>query len=375
MGRYVGNVWHEELPSLSAADQVRGNNVPVPSGGGGGGLTPSGTTSTGEVTYNTVNGPRTLAQMNAELRAVGWPGPTYGGGQESTAQAIANAYAQTTGGGVSLNQGSVGSNVPSAPGQPTPTPQVNLDAQSALFNAANQAALIAYYNAKLALDTDELAFRKATQAFQNTISEAQVTGTYQGAPTLAAQNQYAQLFGTYGVPTPGQQTLAAQQQAAQLSGYYQGAPTLARQAQEQQAAQQYLSLLSNLRGPADYFQYQKVLGATPGGLQDLVRAAAGQYIPGVGSGTTGVAPQPVSLAGFVNQATGTPAQNQATLQSLVPPNQMAPQTWNAIAPSQQQLLLGAWESQGYNRDDALNLFRTSLPRYATGPNTGTFRLQ
>ena len=29
MGRYVGNKWHEELPSLSPDDQVKGNNVPV----------------------------------------------------------------------------------------------------------------------------------------------------------------------------------------------------------------------------------------------------------------------------------------------------------------------------------------------------------
>jgi len=264
---------------------------------------------------------------------------------------------------------------PAAPGAPGAPDEANVTGQAALFNAANQKALIEYYYAKLNLETDDLAFRKATQAFQNEIARAGLTGEYQSDPTLAARQFYAQQFGIYGKPVAGQQTLAAQQQAAQLSGYYQGAPTLARQQQEQQAAQQYLGLLSQLRGPADWMQYQKVLGATPAGLSDLVRAAAGQYIPGVGSGTTGTVPQPVSLAGFVNQATGTPASDQAALQSLVAPNQMAPQTWNALAPSQQQMLLGAWESQGYNRDDALNLFRQSLPRYGAGPNTGTFRLQ
>jgi hypothetical protein len=259
-------------------------------------------------------------------------------------------------------------------GVPTTTGQLtNVDAQTALMNAANQAALIAYYNSKLALDTDDLAFRKATQAFQNTISQAGVTGIFQGQPTLAA----AQLFGTYALPTAGQQTLAAQQQqfsqaiAAQQEARQQAAL-------QQQTAQNYLDLLSRLRGPADIFQYQKVLGATPQGLQDLVRAAAGQYIPG-GGATTGVQPTAVNLQNFVAGATsgqgGMTAADQAALQSLVPPNQLAPQTWRNLAPSQQQILLAAWENQGYRPEDARALFEQSLPRYATGaPTTGTFRL-
>jgi hypothetical protein len=62
--------------------------------------------------------------------------------------------------------------------------------------------------------------------------------------------------------------------------------------------------------------------------------------------------------------------------SLVAPNQLAPQTWNSLAPSQQQMLLGIWESQGYSQEDAKNLFQQSLPKYATStPTTGAFRLQ
>ena len=63
----------------------------------------------------------------------------------------------------------------------------------------------------------------------------------------------------------------------------------AAQAQQQTQAQQYLQLLSSLRGPADWVKYQQVLGATPGGMRDLVGAAMGQYVPG-GGATTGYQP-------------------------------------------------------------------------------------
>jgi hypothetical protein len=235
--------------------------------------------------------------------------------------------------------------------------QVNVDAQIALMNQANQAALIAYYNSKLALDSDELAFRKATQAFADTVTKAGLTGVFEGQPTLPAMQSYAQMFGRWGLPTQGQ-------------------PTLAYQQFQQQTAQNYLDLLSRLRGPADLFQYQKVLGATPQGIRDLVAAAAGQYIPG-GGATTGVQPTAVNLQNFVAGATapGANATDLASLGALVAPNQMAPQTWNNLAPSQQQILLAAWENQGYRPEDARALFEQSLPRYATSaPSTGTFRL-
>jgi hypothetical protein len=161
-------------------------------------------------------------------------------------------------------------------------------------------------------------------------------------------------------------------------GWQPGQPieTLASQAQKQQTAQNYLTLLSGLRGPADYAKYQQVLGATPGGMKDLVAAAAGQYIPG-GGATTGVGPTAANLQNFVGSATGSQDPSaQAAMNSLVAPNQMAPQTWNALTPSQQQMLLGTWEAQGYNKDDAQALFNQSLPKYATNsPSSGSFKLQ
>jgi hypothetical protein len=281
-------------------------------------------------------------------------------------------------------------------------------ANMALSNA-QQAAQRAYYDAMLKQQGEAQAFAEAQQAFTNEITKAGLTGSYQGAPTQAALQYGANTFGTWGAPTQGQQTLAAQQQGftqqqqlAQTYGTYMapgatptaGQTTLASQQQaynqwlasqqqalsqwtaQQTASQNYLNLLSGLRGPADWAQYQKVLGATPGGMKDLVAAAAGQYVPG-GGATTGVQPQSVNLNNFVQGAVGGPdAGSQAAMQSLVPPNQMAPQTWNALQPSQKQMLLGTWEAQGYNKDDAQNLFNQSLPKYGQmSPTAGSFRLQ
>jgi len=221
---------------------------------------------------------------------------------------------------------------------------------------------------------------RAAQAWAQGTNQALVNAGVpipnQNAPTLQMQA----LYGAYGAPTAGQQTMAQQEQ-----NYTQWLRSTQEarlnQQLQQQTAQGYLDLLSRLRGPADYAKYQQVLGATPGGMSDLVRAAAGQYIPG-GGATTGTQPQAVTLPGFVNQVTGggTVQQSQQDLQnaqnSLVAPNQMAPQTWNNLAPSQQQMLLGVWESQGYTQDDAKNLFQQSLPKYATTtPAIGQFRLQ
>lgn len=197
--------------------------------------------------------------------------------------------------------------------------------------------------------------------------------------TTTPPNQSAVL----GAPPGWQQGQPIQTLAAQEQNYTQWLRSQEEARQQwtaqQTAAQNYLTMMTNLRGPADWAKYQQVLGATPQGTQDLVRAAAGQYIPG-GGATTGVAPQAASLQSLYGQTTGGGASGQQQLQqmqgSLVAPNQMAPQTWNALSPSQQQMLLGVWESQGYSKDDAQNLFKQSLPgSQGQGMGAGSYRLQ
>jgi hypothetical protein len=231
--------------------------------------------------------------------------------------------------------------------------------------------------------------------------------------TLQAQNQYfnqaqqyAQTYGQYyapsapgqtaqagtNAPQAGQQTLAGQQQQWQQG--------FSQEQLNQQASQQYLQLLSQLQGPADYGKYLNVLGSTPGGIQGMVGAAAGNYIPGTGS--TGVSPQGQTLQNLVGAATGQAgggtganAQNNQsfqqgtgsaspggmnyqqymnTAQGLPAPNQIAPQAFNNMTPSQQQMMGGMYQQLGYYGPDINAMFQQSLPKYAAGSSSGNFKL-
>lgn len=283
-----------------------------------------------------------------------------------------------------------------------------------VINRARQNADAAYQEGMLQFQREDLAFRKAQQAWKETVDKAGLTGMYEGAYTMPTQQYFAGEFGTWATPTAGQQTLEAQQQqwaqayntAGQYGQYFapgtgpaQGQQTMAgqeqdytqwlraaqearaNQAQQQQTAQNYLNLLSQLRGPADWAKYQQVLGATPGGMRDLVAAATGQYVPG-GGATTGYQPQAANLQTMMGQVAGTGTPQEAagggtnTMGQLPAPNQISAQSWRNLAPSQQQMVLGEYEAQGWHKPDVEALFAQSLPKYATNaPGAGTWRLR
>jgi hypothetical protein len=245
------------------------------------------------------------------------------------------------------------------------------------------------------------------QAITAAGGQAQTPGqpTIPAQETMAAQQQYfnqaqnlAQTYGQYYAPSaPGQ--------AAQpgVNAPQAGQTTQSYQQFQQQAAQSYLSLLSQLQGPQDYGQYLKVLGSTPSGIQGLVGAAAGNYVPG--TGVSGTAPQAQTLQNLVGAATGyagggtganaaTTGQSQmqgtggstaspggqnyqdfmATAQGLPPPSQIAPQSFNAMMPSQQQMLGSMYSNLGYAPGDINKMFQSSLPKYAAGSSAGSFKL-
>src|SRR5215472_1747072 len=203
---------------------------------------------------------------------------------------------------------------------------------------------------------------------QGAISQAGMTpqqyvyGTNGPTPTMALQ----QMYGTYGTPTPGQQTLQAINQAAQLSGMYQGAPTEAarefNQQQMQQLAefqqnlglqqgqlgQQYLATAAQLQGPQNTFQLSNYLrGAqanpnVPTYLQNLQNNTAGQMAAFQGTGST--TPTPQSAQGLMGQmgyggtdANGNPITSSATPgwdynSTLNTINQIAQQGAQSLAP-------------------------------------------
>lgn len=203
---------------------------------------------------------------------------------------------------------------------------------------ANDIATQAYNSSKLQGESEDRALASAKFAWQQATERAGLTGRFEDNWTFPSQQFFTQQFGTWqpGGPTPGQETMAREQQTfgqgstlGQMYGQYYapgetpttGQQTLTAQQQaynqwlgqqqearqqqalQQQTANQYLTLLSNLRGPADWAKYQEVLGATPGGMRDLTAAAMGQYIPG-GGATTGVQPQAANLNTLYGQVSG-----------------------------------------------------------------------
>jgi len=328
--------------------------------------------------------------------------------QASTAALNAAGYVDNAAGQAAFQAAGGGGGTPMAT-------YANINAYNAQTQRANQAAQATYQQSMAANEGERIALEKAKFAWQQEMDKAGLTGMYQGQYTMPVQQWQAEQFGTWGAPSAGQQTLGAQQQAylqayqnAMAYGQYyapgtaptQGQQTLlaqnqqwnqqlqalqearAAQTAQQQTAQSYLNLLGQLRGPADWAKYQQVLGATPQGMRDLTAAAMGQYIPG-GGATTGQQPQAANLQTLQQQVAGNgggagaqPGSQDNPLGQLPLPNQIAAQSWKNLAPSQQQMLLGAYESQGWDKNDVQALMNQGLPRYASNAaGAGTWRLQ
>lgn len=262
----------------------------------------------------------------------------------------------------------------------------------------------------------------AAERYFNDVRGAVQNAATQGGGQYTPQSMNDWVYGQ------GTQTLAGNEQQ-----FTQGLRTQeeqrAAQAQQQSQTMDYLKLLSSLRGPADWAKYQQVLGSTPGGMRDLMAAAMGQYVPG-GGATTGYQPQAASLQSVMGQVGGYDytgqgggqlgqpsvyqynqgvygqqpgaAQPQSSGQvwgsgigvgqqqptqaqqyqgygngtNLPAPNQISAQSWNNMAPSQQQMMLGMYENQGWDLSDVKSLYNQQLPKYATNqPTAGTWRMQ
>jgi hypothetical protein len=192
-------------------------------------------------------------------------------------------------------------------------------------------------------EQDKLAFERAKQSWLE---------QYQAAQQAEAQRQFNLLQGV---------------REGQLTGTYGGQQTLAAKAQEQQTSLGYLNLLAQLRGPGDIFQYLKVLNGTPGGIRDVVNAAAGAYrMPNTGGGnvTVGGYSNPSDLNTLLGQINNPDFGAEGKNLNLPLPNQINALALQRMTPSQQQSLLGAYEAAGYNPQDVLSIFQNSLPQYS-----------
>lgn len=224
------------------------------------------------------------------------------------------------------------------------------------------------------------------------VTQAGVTGTYQGAPTLQALNQAANFLGTY----QGQPTLQAQNQAANFLGTYQGAPTLQAQLQAAQllgtyqgqqtlqAQQQYFGenlqtaqLAASLQ--ANPFRQQQVLGQAQRILagQPSASFAAPNVVAGVG--TAGGNTQ--GGMGYLQQIVDdikNPGANQTTadqfLANTPTPNKIDSASFLRSAPSTQNIVLQAMnEKYGIDPNDALTQIKNTLPQFTAPSIVGQVR--
>ncbi len=231
---------------------------------------------------------------------------------------------------------------------------------------AMQAAQLAYQDWMMRTKDDELAFSKATEAYNQKWGETMERHRQEEAAG------YMTLDGNR-VPT-----LAGTLQEANLTGMYNGQPTFAREQYQTNEMNSLLSLAAGLRGPANYAQYLKVLGQVPEGMRDVVNAAAGRFqIPST-SGVTGAPTQAADVQSLLKDVTsGAAGQQQAWTQALsggLPaPNQINTLNWSRMLPSAQQMLLGAYESQGFDPNDVQKMIQQASPASMAGPTSGALR--
>jgi hypothetical protein len=197
------------------------------------------------------------------------------------------------------------------------------------------------------------------QAANIAAQAAGLTGTFGGAPTLAAQAQYAGLYGNAGMPPAANQTtLAAQQQAyTQQMGAIQAAAAL----------------------QANPFRQAQVMGQAGRVLQGL--PTAGFQAPNTVTGVGTMGGNTQGGMGYLQQMIDdikSPQANQQTAESWLnatpTPNKLDSASFLRSTPTTQNLILQSMqEKYGIDPTDSLQQIKNTLPQF-NAPNTvGTIR--
>lgn len=242
----------------------------------------------------------------------------------------------------------------------TPTATVNANNNSSVQQLGNQInsllgaiasgnkeafnEAVRQFDLSFGLDRDK--FGEAIRQFNENLAIAQsgVTGMFQGAPTMQMRAQQAQLYGTE-TPTPGQQTLAAQQQGyAQQTGLVQLA-----------AAQQ-----------ANPFRQAQVIGQLGGLLRG--GGVAGFQAPGAAQGQTDFTGMG-NLQRMIDDIRGGPGainsqSTQSVLDAIPTPTKLDSVNFARSSPLTQNIVLqGMQEKYGLSPDDALAQIKNTLPQF------------
>lgn len=303
------------------------------------------------------------------------------GGNVATGGAMEGGHQAHTGTGGTAVAGGLTPGAPGTPSTPGTPTGGGLDAILQALQAGDQRAFdeaVRTFNANFGLNVDRFHedIRQYNQNFG--LNQAAITGAYQGAPTLPALTSYATQFGTWGAPTTGQQTLAAQQQAetiaqtrAGLTGQFQGAPTLA--AQQQAYAQQLGAIQAAAAQQANPFRQAQVIGQLGGLLRG--GGVAGFQAPGAAQGQTDFSGMG-NMARLIEDIRGGPgainsASTQSVLDAIPTPAKLNSVEFNRASPLTQNMVLqGMQEKFGLSPEDSLKQIQNTLPQFQSPTTFG-----
>jgi hypothetical protein len=291
---------------------------------------------------NIVNGHDLDTQSGrADFRAAGgWvEGNSSGGGYsfEGGGSSGTGGGTQTPTQGATFNTGGGGTG-----GTPTGTPSAA---------TGDLAATFGFDKEKFAEDT-----RRFNEQFA--VTQAGLTGMYQGAATLPALTSYATQFGQWGQPTAGQSTLAAQQQAyAQQMGLITQAAAL----------------------QANPFRQQQVIGQMSGllGGGGVASFQAPNTVAGVGvagGNTQGGLGYLQQMIQDIRDPTANTATMNEVMKGIPTPNKLNSTEFLRAAPSTQSMVLqGMQEKWGLDPNDALAQIKATLPQFQAPTTVGAIK--
>lgn len=362
MGRYVGDEWHEELPSGGSEDQQQGYTGGGEAAPAGGDMGVQSGVSGGE--WKAADG-QTLnsqsIQTQQDFLAI------YG---DQAGQAWANEHNAALGAGPATQTAGAPATAPATkpatPGAPPVQPgasQYGAAIQSmlnAIASGNREAFQRAVYEFDVTFQLDKDKFAEDTRRFNENfgITQAGMTGTYQGQATLPALTSYANQFGTWGVPQQGATTLAAQQQAyAQQMGMINQAATL----------------------QANPFRQQQVIGQMGGLLQG--GGVAGFQAPNTVAGVGTQGGNMRGGMGYLQQMIDDirdPSANSASMSNVLgaipTPNKLNSTEFLRSAPSTQSMVLqGMQEKYGLDPSDSLKQIQNTLPQFNAPTTAGGVR--
>jgi hypothetical protein len=179
------------------------------------------------------------------------------------------------------------------------------------------------------------------------------------------------------------------------AGYVGTGETLEQRTQRENAELERMRIAAGLRGPEDLVQYSRVVGGTPGGINDVVNTALGRFQParygdvtaparpasygslaadvargaGTGGYATGPTNPPQTPTPGVNAPLTSAQQVELATRAVGSPDQWAWQGVDRLAPTNRTMLTALAEGQGRRVEDITAARERVLGRYK-GPRAG-----